>query len=168
MHRFQAAVKSSIFFLVAPGCVAGVIPYWLSGWHLEQPLHHWWPLRVGGSVLLISSTTVLVHAFARFVTEGAGTPAPLAPTERLVIGGVYRHVRNPMYLAVVGAIVGQSVILWQPGLLLYAALVLGAVASFVRFYEEPLLRRKYGVAYERYHHSVPGWWPRWHAWKPGS
>jgi protein-S-isoprenylcysteine O-methyltransferase Ste14 len=161
MRKSQALVRSSIFFLAAPGCVVGVIPYWLSGWRLERPLHHWLPLRVAGAALLIASTAVLIHAFARFVTEGAGTPAPIAPTERLVIGGAYRYVRNPMYLAVVGAIVGQAAILWQLRLLFYASLVFLVVASFVRSYEEPRLRRTYGVTYDRYRQSVPGWLPRW-------
>jgi protein-S-isoprenylcysteine O-methyltransferase Ste14 len=168
MRKSIAALGSSVFFLAAPACVAGVIPYWLSGWRLERPLHHWLPLRAAGAVLLFGCTALLVHAFVRFVTEGAGTPAPIAPTERLVVGGAYRYVRNPMYLAVVGAVVGQAVILWQPRLLLHAALVLIVVASFVRFYEEPLLRRTYGIAYDRYRQSVPGWWPRWRAWKPDS
>jgi protein-S-isoprenylcysteine O-methyltransferase Ste14 len=168
MRKSVAALRSAVFFLVAPGCVAGVIPYSLSGWRLQRPIHHWLPLRVAGAVLLIATAAVLIHAFARFVTEGKGTPAPIAPTERLVVGGAYRYVRNPMYLAVVGAVVGQAVILWQPRLLFYAALVLAVVASFVRFYEEPRLRQTYGIAYDRYRQSVPGWWPRWRPSKPGS
>jgi protein-S-isoprenylcysteine O-methyltransferase Ste14 len=161
-----AAFGSSIFFLLAPGGVAGLVPYWLSGWRMQRPALAFWLLRIGGAVLLIAGAATLVHAFVRFVIEGLGTPAPIAPTERLVVGGVYRHVRNPMYLAVVATIVGQALILWQPRLLLYAAVVLAATSAFVHWYEEPLLQQKYGAAYDRYRQSVPGWWPRWRAWKP--
>ena len=79
-----------------------------------------------------SGVGVLLEAFARFVVEGLGTPAPVAPTERLVLGGLYRYVRNPMYLAVGATIVGQALLLGQPILLLYAAAFALAVAAFVR------------------------------------
>ena len=68
---------------------------------------------------------MLLHAFARFVVEGIGTPAPVAPPEQLVVGGLYRHVRNPMYVAVAATIVGQAALLGRPALLLYAAAVHG-------------------------------------------
>jgi protein-S-isoprenylcysteine O-methyltransferase Ste14 len=118
--------------------------------------------------MLIAGAIVLIQAFARFVTEGHGTPAPLAPTERLVIGGLYRHVRNPMYLAVVAAITGQALALGQPVLLGYAAAVWATVASFVRWYEEPALARQFGPQYRAYRRSVRAWLPRARPWKPGE
>ena len=102
----------------------------------------------------------MLSAFGRFVVEGLGTPAPVAPTERLVVGGLYRSVRNPMYLAVFAAIVGQALVLGRVVLLAYAALVLAVTAAFVRLYEEPTLARRYGEEYERYRREVPGWLPR--------
>jgi uncharacterized membrane protein len=90
----------------------------------------------------------LVQAFVRFVVEGVGTPAPVAPTEHLLVGGLYRHVRNPMYLAVLTMIVGQALVLGQPALLLYTVAVGAAFATFVRWYEEPALRRRFGEEYE--------------------
>ncbi len=110
--------------------------------------------------MLVAGLLVLVHAFVRFVLEGTGTPAPVAPTERLVVGGLYRYVRNPMYLAVAGIIVGQALVLGQLALLLYAGAFLAVTAMFVRGYEEPTLARRYGAQYERYRRAVPGWWPR--------
>jgi protein-S-isoprenylcysteine O-methyltransferase Ste14 len=108
---------------------------------------------------------VLVHAFARFVVEGLGTPAPVAPTEQLVVGGIYRFVRNPMYLAVVAAVVGQALLLGRVVLLAYAV-VLGVVfAAFVRLYEEPTLRRQFGDDYSRYRRAVPAWRPRLRPWR---
>jgi protein-S-isoprenylcysteine O-methyltransferase Ste14 len=86
---------------------------------------------------------------------------PVAPTERLVVGGLYRFVRNPMYLAVLATIVGQALLLGQLGLLLYGGAVAAAFVAFVRGYEEPALRRRYGAHYDSYRRAVPGWWPRY-------
>jgi len=118
------------------------------------------PAQVAGALLLAAGALVLISAFVRFVVEGVGTPAPVAPTERLVVGGLYRYVRNPMYVAVAATIVGQALLLGQLVLLAYAALFLAVTASFVRLYEEPTLRRRYGAEYDAYRDAVPGWWPR--------
>lgn len=147
-----------VFLLLAPGVVAGVIPWLLTRWEVDNAL--WIPLRLGGGVILASSVGVLLHAFARFVVEGTGTPAPVAPTERLVIGGLYRYVRNPMYLAVVGAVVGQALLLGQMTLLLYAGVLWVVFFAFVRWYEEPTLHRQFGEEYDAYRRAVPGWLPR--------
>jgi protein-S-isoprenylcysteine O-methyltransferase Ste14 len=124
------------------------------------------PLRVAGLVLLAAGLLVLLHAFMRFVGEGVGTPAPIAPTQQLVVGGPYRYVRNPMYLAVTAVIVGQALALGQPRLLLYAAAVGGATAAFAHGYEEPTLARHFGAQYEAYRRAVPAWRPRRHPWQP--
>jgi protein-S-isoprenylcysteine O-methyltransferase Ste14 len=102
------------------------------------------------------------------VWEGIGTPAPVAPPERLVIGGVYRHVRNPMYVAVLATILGQALLLGRLVLLTYAAVLWLVFASFVRFYEEPTLRSRFGEDYEAYRRAVPAWLPRLRPWAPSS
>jgi protein-S-isoprenylcysteine O-methyltransferase Ste14 len=119
-------------------------------------------------ILLLAGLVVLVGAFARFVMEGFGTPAPVAAPERLVVGGVYRYVRNPMYVAILAAIVGQALILGRFGLLLYATVLWLITAAFVRFYEEPTLTRRFGADYEAYRRAVPAWWPRLRPWDPGE
>jgi protein-S-isoprenylcysteine O-methyltransferase Ste14 len=106
-----------------------------------------------------------VQAFVRFVVEGVGTPAPVAPTQRLVVGGLYRYVRNPMYLAVVATIVGQALVLGQLVLLGYAAAAAVAMAGFAHLYEEPALASQFGAEYEAYRRGVPAWWPRRHSWQ---
>jgi protein-S-isoprenylcysteine O-methyltransferase Ste14 len=160
MPNLRAAAGSVAFFLAAPCVVAGLVPWWLTRWQVRSPLPFWIPLRVVGGVLVLAGAAFLMHAFARFVTEGSGTPAPIAPTERLVVGGVYRYVRNPMYLAVVTIIVGQAFVFGQLGLLVYALAVGLTMAAFVRLYEEPTLRRRYGAEYDEYRRHVRGWWPR--------
>ena len=129
---------------------------------------HWLPVRIVGIVLLVAGVTALLHAFARFVVEGSGTPAPVAPTRELVVGGLYRYVRNPMYLAVAATIVGQALALGQLVLLLYAAAFGAVVYAFVRGYEEPTLRQQFGDQYEEYRRAVPGWWPRRKPWRASS
>jgi protein-S-isoprenylcysteine O-methyltransferase Ste14 len=146
-----------LFLLVAPGVVGGLVPYWLTHWEIAP---FWLPLRVVGALVLLAGLAVLIDAFARFVIEGVGTPAPVAPTERLVVGGLYRYVRNPMYLAVGGVIVGQALLLGQLVLLPYAAVFGAVVLAFVHWYEEPTLRRQFGESYDEYRRAVPGWWPR--------
>jgi protein-S-isoprenylcysteine O-methyltransferase Ste14 len=168
MRKAGAALGSAVFFALAPGVVAGLVPWWLTGWR-ARALPSWWlPLRAAGVLLLVTGAGVLVHAFARFVVEGLGTPAPVAPTRELVVGGLYRHVRNPMYLAVVAAILGQALALGQLALLPYAAAVATAFVAFVHWYEEPTLARQFGARYQAYRRAVPGWWPRRHPWRPAD
>ena len=156
--RARAALGSLVFLVVVPGVVAGLIPWLLTDWDAAEDV----PALVvaAGAVLLAAGVAVLLHAFARFVMEGIGTPAPVAPTEHLVVGGLYRYVRNPMYLAVAATIVGQALILGRPVLLLYALVFGATVFAFVRLYEEPTLARRYGAEYDEYRRAVPGWWPR--------
>jgi protein-S-isoprenylcysteine O-methyltransferase Ste14 len=165
MPRAIAAAGSALFFALAPGVMAGLVPWWLTGWEANDT---WAPLIVLGAVLIAAGLVVLVQAFVRFVVEGIGTPAPVAPTEHLVVGGLYRHVRNPMYLAVAAIIIGQALVLGRAALLLYAAAFLAVTGAFARWYEEPVLRERFGVEYEAYRRGVPGWWPRWRPWRPDA
>ena len=121
-------------------------------------------LRVLGALLIALGLPVLVHAFVRFVTEGRGTPSPVAPTSSLVVGGLYRWVRNPMYVAVGAVIAGQALLLGSPALGVYLALFCTAVVTFVHGYEEPVLRARFGEEYEVYRGAVPAWWPRLRPW----
>jgi protein-S-isoprenylcysteine O-methyltransferase Ste14 len=158
VRRPSAAAGSALFFAVAPGMVAGVVPWLLTGWEVDA---EWWaPLRALGAVIVVAAAAVLVHAFGRFVVEGLGTPAPVAPTEHLVVGGLYRYVRNVMYLAVTAAILGQALLLGSTALVVYAAVAWAAMAAFVKLYEEPTLADRYGAQYEEYRRAVPAWWPR--------
>jgi protein-S-isoprenylcysteine O-methyltransferase Ste14 len=156
-RRARAAAGSALFLAVAPGVTAGLVPYLLTGWDAaDSPLS----ARIAGATFTIAGAAVLLDAFARFALQGLGTPAPTAPTERLVVTGLYRYVRNPMYLAVTTTILGQWLLLGRPVLLAYAITFAAITYAFVRGYEEPTLSARYGAEYERYRASVPGWWPR--------
>ena len=106
----------------------------------------------------------LLHAFSLFALH-RGTPAPVAPTETLVVTGVFRFVRNPMYLAVLMIILGQALLFGSRWLVLYAAIALAVVVAFARGYEEPTLTRTYGEQYLDYRRNVSGWWPRLTPWR---
>lgn len=160
----RAAIGSAIFFLVAPCVVAGVVPRLLTSW-APEPMPQ--ALRVLGAALIAANVPLLVHAFFRFATEGRGTPAPVAPTSSLVVGGIYRWVRNPMYVAVGSVIAGQALLLGSPALAVYLALYCLTVATFVHGYEEPVLRGTFGAEYEAYCRAVPAWWPRLRPWDAG-
>ncbi len=170
MRKPIAAAGSAVFFVIAPGTAAGLIPWWLTGWHSRGAPDGWGALilglRVVGLALVLAGAGFVVTAFVRFVVEGLGTPAPIAPPTRLVVGGIYRYLRNPMYVAVTACILGQALLLNQPVLLWYAAIAGTAMAAFVRFYEEPALTRQFGADYARYQAAVPGWWPRLRPWRP--
>ena len=163
MRKASAVLGSTAFFVAAPVMVAGLIPWLLTRGH-ALPLAPW-PLAAVGAVLIAGGLAVLLHAFARFVREGAGTPAPIAPTERLVVGGAYRHVRNPMYVAVIAIIVGQALLFSSWLVAAYALLAGMTMTAFVHAYEEPVLARRYGPDYERYRDAVPGWLPRLTPWR---
>jgi len=156
-RRARAVAGSALFLVIAPGTMAVLIPFLLTGWEAGDAA----PVaRIAGAAVTLAGGSVLLEAFARFALQGLGTPAPAAPTERLVITGLYRRVRNPMYLAVTATILGQWLLLARPVLLAWALVFAATTYAFVRGYEEPTLQARYGEEYERYRAAVPGWWPR--------
>ena len=154
----RPAVYTLLFFLVAPGTTAGLVPWLITGW--ERPHGGAGPADLVGVLLVLGGLAAVVACFARFVSEGRGTPAPVAPTETLVVGGLYRYVRNPMYVAVASMIGGQALLFRSESTGLWLLVFLAAVVTFVKGYEEPQLGRQFGEAYEKYRSEVPGWWPR--------
>jgi protein-S-isoprenylcysteine O-methyltransferase Ste14 len=161
-----AAVGSVVFFVVAPGVVAGLVPWLISDWDVRWQVSAFGVavMALGGALLAVA-LVVLIRNFVRFVVEGRGTPSPILQTERLVVGGDYRYVRNPMYLAVISAILGQAMIFGSLALVLYALVVWAIMATFVRWYEEPLLQNRYGEEYGRYRRVVRAWVPRLNPWQ---
>jgi protein-S-isoprenylcysteine O-methyltransferase Ste14 len=159
MRRARAAAGTAVFLVIAPGTVVGLLSWLITGWQpgTSRPA----ALIAVGAILIAAGCAVLLYAFGQFVVDGLGTPAPPAPTDVLVSRGLYRYVRNPMYLAVLAAVVGQAVLLARPVLLAYAAAVCVGFVAFVHWYEEPTLRRRYGSSYDEYRDRVRGWLPRW-------
>ena len=163
-----AVLGTAVFLLFAPGTLAGLVPCWISRWHTQAPFWGFTPFRVIGALLIAASIPVLLESFGRFALQGVGTPAPIFPTQHLVVKGFYRYVRNPMSIAVVSVIFGQALLLGNIRVLAYAIFVWLAFHLFVLIYEEPTLRKSFGVEYETFCAHVPRWIPRLSPWREGS
>jgi protein-S-isoprenylcysteine O-methyltransferase Ste14 len=164
VRRVLAIVGSAVFLVVAPGFVAGLVPRWISRWQLEPPFFGMPACRFAGGLLMTLGVIGLLDSFVRFAVQGAGTPAPVFPTRHLVVTGLYRHVRNPMYVAVVSAVLGQGLFFGSVALVEYGGLVWLLFHVFVLIYEEPTLRASFGSDYRRFCIEVPRWIPRFTPW----
>ncbi len=158
--RAAALAGSALFLVIAPGTVAGLIPWLISGWRFDQDFGGSGLVRAVGVLLIAAGIAGLIESFARFAWRGRGTPAPLAPTTKLIVSGFYRYVRNPMYVSVIAIIVGEALLFGQARLLVYAAVGWLFFHLVVVAYEEPALRRQFPADYEAYSRSVRRWLPR--------
>jgi protein-S-isoprenylcysteine O-methyltransferase Ste14 len=164
LRRIFALVGTAVFLILAPGCVAGLVPWWISRWQFRAPFAGYAPLRVIGCVLIGVGAFVVLDSFARFALQGLGTPAPVFPTRHLVVKGFYRYVRNPMYVAVVAVILGQALLFGDIRVLGWALFFWLAAHLFVLTYEEPTLRKTFAAEYDTFRANVPRWIPRLTPW----
>jgi len=167
-RKLLAIVGSAVFLVLAPGFVAGLTPWWISRWQFQPPVFGLPLSRIAGGVLITLGVIGLLDSFVRFAVQGVGTPAPVFPTRYLVVTGLYRFVRNPMYAAVVGAILGQGLLFGNALLLAYGAIVWLLFHLFVLLYEEPTLRGTFGSDYQAFCSQVRRWIPRLSPWMPGD
>lgn len=165
MRKRAAILGSTLFFVAAPFLLAGLVPWWLTGWQLRPAFFAIGPIRLVGAALILAGIPVLIDSFARFALQGLGTPAPVAPTQHLVVTGPYRHVRNPMYVAVIAIILGQALLFADVRLLAFGAAFWLTCHLFVLAYEEPTLHRTFGAEYEVFRSHVPRWIPRLTPWR---
>lgn len=165
MTRTEATIGSTAFFFLAPGTVAGLGPWWISGWRMQPAFLDIEALRYVGVALIVLGLVISVECILRFAWKGRGTPAPFAPPERLVVSGLYRHVRNPMYVAVLGVILGLALLQGSTALLIYGAVTWAAFHVFVLGYEEPTLRSMHPDDYAAFTAGVPRWIPRLTPWR---
>src|SRR5215212_1604882 len=164
-RRAGALIGSFVFFWVAPAMVAGYVPWLLTRWRVDAPLLGVPAGRPLGSFLVLVGAAVVVESFCRFALKGLGTPAPVAPTTHLVVSGLYRYVRNPMYVGVLAVVLGQALILGRAVLLRYAVLLWAGFFAFVVLYEEPALESRFGTSYTEYRAHVRRWLPRLTPWQ---
>ncbi|MCR5879916.1 isoprenylcysteine carboxylmethyltransferase family protein [Phenylobacterium sp. J367] len=165
MSRGAASLLTLVFLLVVPGTFAVYLPWAIAGGEMGPPFLGTEATRWLGWVMVAAGAAVVVEAQARFVWQGFGTPAPIAPPSRLVVGGFYRFVRNPMYVAVVTLTLGEALIYAEPWILAYAAALAAGFHAFIRLYEEPTLRRKFPADYPAFLAAVPRWLPRLTPWR---
>jgi protein-S-isoprenylcysteine O-methyltransferase Ste14 len=165
VQRTLAVLGSVVFFVVAPCTLAGLVPWWITDWQLRPPFLNL-PLTRGiGAVLILAGVPGVVDAFARFALQGLGTPAPIAPPRNLVVTGLYRFVRNPIYIAVVTIILGQAMLMGDRRLVVYGALLWLFFHVWVVVVEEPTLEQTFGTEYEAFRAAVPRWIPRMTPWR---
>jgi protein-S-isoprenylcysteine O-methyltransferase Ste14 len=153
-------LKTLIFTLVVPGTVTILIPYWLLSSRSASPPMQIGPLRYLGVLPILLGTSIYLWCAWDFTFAGRGTPAPIDPPKTLVVRGLYRYARNPMYIGVVLLLFGEALLFASRVLFGYVAMVFLSFHLFVVLYEEPTLRRKFGEPYQRYCESVPRWFPR--------
>jgi protein-S-isoprenylcysteine O-methyltransferase Ste14 len=164
-RRALAILGSVIFLLIAPMTVVGLIPFWITRWRVDQSLLGGAALlHIVGVLLILVGVPVLLDSFARFAIQGLGTPAPVFPTRHLVVQGLYRYVRNPMYVALLLVVTGQALLFGSLHLLEYGAIVWLCTHVFVIGYEEPALHGKFGEEYKTFCARVPRWIPRFRPW----
>ena len=165
IQRAAAIAGSALFLVIAPGTLALYVPWALGGWQMAPPPLGVVPLRWLGVFLIAVGAPVLLDSFARFAWQGLGTPAPIAPPQHLVITGLYRYVRNPMYVAVTSLIFGQGLLFGHADVLAYGLVLWLGFHIFVLVYEEPVLRDNFGDAYKEFCANVRRWWPRLRPWR---
>ncbi len=153
-------LKTIIFTIIVPGTVLVWMPYWLlSSSTVSSPLDSA-VFRYFGVIPILLGATIILWCAWDFTFAGKGTPAPMDPPKRLVVRGLYRYVRNPMYIGVLSAITGEALLFQSLALIEYGAAAFVFTYLFVIFYEEPTLRRKFGESYKNYCKEVPRWIPR--------
>jgi protein-S-isoprenylcysteine O-methyltransferase Ste14 len=152
------AFKTLVFTVIVPGTVTIYFP--LLYMDAEMPAT-WGVMQWLGTAVLAIGVATYARCAWDFTFAGLGTPAPIDPPKKLVIGGLYRWSRNPMYVGVLSILLGEALLLQSLRHLLYATAVFSAFEAFIVFYEEPHLRQTFGEAYLRYCKAVP----RWVAWK---
>lgn len=148
-------LKNLLFTVVVPGTVAVYVPRLIVGrWTLAAG-----PAQVLGWPLLVAGLSIYAWCVWDFASFGRGTPAPIDAPKRLVVRGLYRYGRNPMYVGVLTVILGQALLFGAPRLAVYAAVVGGCFHLVVVLYEEPHLARVFGADYAAYRARVPRWLP---------
>ena len=165
MSKAIAVLGSALFFVVAPLVLAGFIPWWVTQWEFRTAFFGVDLTRILGGILIIVGVPGVVDSFARFALEGLGTPAPIAPPQKLVVTGLYRYVRNPIYVALVTVIFGQALLFGDWRLLWYGALLWLFFHGVVVIFEEPTLKQTFDTEYESFRTHVPRWIPRLTPWR---
>lgn len=160
MASLRRSLAVSLLFTVfgGPGIVLVYLPYAITRFRIppDEPV---WELAAS-AVIIAAGVAPLLESIARFVFVGRGTLMPTVPTERLVVSGLYRYVRNPMYVGDLTALCGEAVLFRSYGLLIYTAVVWFLFDLFIKRYEEPKMQRTYGAEYEAYRARVRRWWPQ--------
>jgi len=164
MASRRRSIIVSVLFVVfgGPGILLLYLPLWITGFRIPAGEPNW-QIRIA-ALLIVAGLIPVLESVTRFIYVGRGTLVPGAPTEHLVVSGLYQFVRNPMYVGVMTVLIGETTLFWNRGLVIEAVLVSLGFNIFIRFYEEPTLARRYPDEYPFYKRNVPRWLPRLTPW----
>jgi len=162
--RLRSVIVSILFIVLGgPGILLVYLPLWITHFHVPTGEPLW--QRLIATAMIVAGLTPLLESIRRFINVGRGTLVPSVPTERLVVSGLYRYMRNPMYAGVLTTLLGEALLFWNRGLVIEAAIGALAIQLFVCFYEEPTLAKRHPEDYWRYKQHVPRWLPRFTPWE---
>jgi protein-S-isoprenylcysteine O-methyltransferase Ste14 len=153
-------LKNILFTILVPGTVAVYIPLRIAARPAAPPSIDSTARQILALLLLSLGAAIYLWCLWHFAVTGRGTPAPIDAPKKLVVQGLYRYVRNPMYVGVLVVIAGWAMFFQSISVLVYAAVVALLFQLFVVLVEEPILERKFGEAYEKYREEVGRWVPR--------
>lgn len=149
--------RNLVFTILQPGIVTGLVPWLILKeqkyeWHTSLTL---W--QYSGLIFFLAGLLIMLLCIARFAFEGKGTLSPLDPTKKLVIAGLYKYSRNPMYVGVMLILAGEIFFFQSFSLLLYSVIIFCAFHAFIVFREEPRLLQDFGEEYKSYKSTVRRW-----------
>lgn len=151
-------LRSLFFTFLLPGTVTVLIPYWLVSSRFRVRDIQWF--QYPGLPLILIGAAGLLGCVWQFFSEGHGTLAPIDAPKDLVVRGLYKYVRNPMYVSVITILVGEAIVFGSSAIIIEAVIFVVLAYLFVVFYEEPSLRQRFGESYEKYSYAVGRWIPR--------
>ncbi len=158
LTRLSLALRNFVFVVLQPGTVAGLVPYIIAKDDFRNAfsgtflLHHYL-----GILIFLTGLFIMLHCVITFAVDGLGTISPADPTKRLVISGLYKFSRNPMYVGIIMILTGEVVFVRSVYLLIYTIVVFILFHLFVKYKEEPRLKRDFGQDYEMYCQTVRRW-----------
>jgi protein-S-isoprenylcysteine O-methyltransferase Ste14 len=153
-------IRVLLFTIFVPGFVTVGVPYWLLTSGINRLAYDIGPARILGCLPIVMGVAGYGWCAWEFAASGRGTPAPIDPPKELVVRGLYRLVRNPIYVSVLLVLLGEGIVFQSVTLLIYAWMMWTLFHLFVVIYEEPNLKRRFGSAFEAYSQTVPRWIPR--------
>lgn len=151
-------LRNLFFTILQPGVVAGLVPFLIARKNFENIVDHAFQIHhYVGITVCLTGIGITLHCIANFAIHGRGTLSPADPTQQLVISGLYKFSRNPMYVGVMLMLIGEAIFTQSTGLLVYSIGVFTAFNLFIVFREEPRLKKDFGTSYHEYCKTVRRW-----------
>jgi protein-S-isoprenylcysteine O-methyltransferase Ste14 len=150
-------LRNLFFTILQPGMVAGLVPYLLAREKWVTAFDVITLRTTGGIFLFLAGFLIMIYCIVRFATEGKGTLSPADPTRKLVVSGLYKFSRNPMYIGVMLMLIGEAVTTGSQTLWIYALIIFICFHAFILLHEEPRLKKVFGESYEAYRKEVRRW-----------